>query len=88
MVFVFLELRLYIAFGIKLKIDVFHKCHQSRSVKIFQILLKTISTYYLILIAKGFIVFCCTPHFLKVCMLSAVMGSNYSSVISVTVSEA
>lgn len=70
MVFVFLELMLYIAFGIKLKINVFHKCHQSRCVKIFPVFLRTISTYYLMLIAKGFSVFCCTPHFLKVCMLS------------------
>jgi len=69
-VFAFVELRLHIVFGIKLKIDVFHNCHQRRSVKIFPIFLETISTYYLILIAKGFSVFCCTPRFLKVCMLS------------------
>lgn len=40
MVFVFLELRLYIAFGIKLKICVFHKRRQSRCVKIVPIFLK------------------------------------------------
>lgn len=70
MVFVFLELRLHVVLGIKLKITVFYKCHQSRCVKILPIFLRTISTYYLVPIAKGFSVFFCVPHFLKEYMLS------------------
>lgn len=84
-VFVFLELRLYVALGIKLKISVFYKCHQSRGAKIFPIFLKTISTYYLIPIAKGFSVFLCATFSEGI---YAVMANNYSSVITVTVSEA
>lgn len=52
MVFVFLELRPHIVFGIKLKISVFHKCQLSGSVKIFPIFLKTISAYYLLSLPK------------------------------------
>lgn len=86
MVFVFLELRPYIAFGIKLKINVFHKCHQTRSVKIFPIFLKK----------KIYVLFNThTQKFLCILLYAtfsesmyAVMASNYSSVISVTVSEA
>lgn len=63
MVLVFLELRPYIAFGIKLKSNEFHGCHQSRCVKIFLIFIRTILTYCFILIAKDFSVFCCMPHF-------------------------
>lgn len=81
MVFVFLEPRLYIAFGIELKISVFHKCHQSRCVKICPVFLKTISTY-----SQRFLSILLYTTFSE--SMYAVMAGNYSSVISVTVSEA
>lgn len=87
MVFVFLELRPYVEFGIKLKINVFHKCHQTRSVKIFPIFLKKKNNYILFNThTQKFLCILLYATFSE--SMYAVMVSNYSSVISVTVSEA